>query len=171
LKVPATGILIVLMINSLFVYSSPLKKIPHTIPAGKRNMQPDTTMKALSPKKEGNQPVKAENTDTTPLDESLVVSYSKKKNEAAHPQTGWANFKKYIQDKAVSPDGKTGDTELSFTVNTNGALSDFKIIKSLGDRTDKTAIEIIKNGPSWVGQADGPKPVTLKVTFVKALNP
>jgi len=158
--------LIVLMISSLLVYSSPLKKISHTIPAGKTSMQSDTTTKAApSQKKEENQAVKAVNTDATPLDESLVITYSKKKSEGAHPKTGWASFRKYIQDKAISPDGKTGDAELSFTVSANGALSDFKIIKSLGERTDKTAIEIIKNGPSWVGQADGAKPVTLTVQF------
>ncbi len=160
------------MISSLLVYSSPLKKTPPTIPADKTSVEPDTTTKATpSQKREDNQAVKAENTDATPLDESLVITYSKKKNEGAHPQTGWANLKKYIQGKAVSPDGTTGDAELSFTVNPNGVLSDFKIIKSLGDKADKTAIEIIKNGPSWVGQADGTKPVTLTVTFVKALNP
>ena len=127
LRIPATGMLIVLMISSLLVYSSPLKKISHTVPTRKTSVQPDTTMKAApSQKKEQNQAVKTDNTDATPLDESLVITYSKKKNEGAfHPKTGWANFKKYIQDKAISPDGKTGDAELSFTVSTNGALSDF----------------------------------------------
>lgn len=166
MRIPAAGMLIILMISGFFVYSSPIKKVSYAIPAGKINVERDTTTKATtSQKKEENQAIKAVNTDATPLDESLVITYSKKKNEDARPQTGWANFKKYIQDKAISQDGKTGDAELSFTVNTNGALSDFKITKSLGDKTDKAAIEIIKNGPSWIGQADGPKAVTLTVQF------
>ena len=84
------------MISSLWVYSNPLKNIPHAIPAGKTIVQPsplkqapvdklvnvvahDTTMKAApSPKKEENQVFKAENADATPLDESLVMAYSKK---------------------------------------------------------------------------------------------
>jgi TonB family protein len=79
------------------------------------------------------------------------------------------NFENYIKDKAISPDGKTGTVKLSFTIGGNGALSDFKIIKSLSDAADKTAIDLVKNGPAWSSEANGqPKTVEVKIRFHKA---
>ncbi|MDB4925188.1 MAG: hypothetical protein JWR23_1244 [Mucilaginibacter sp.] len=107
-------------------------------------------------------------TDATPLDESLVMTYSAQKKSAQKtgPQPGWEIFEKYINDSAISPDGKTGTVEVSFTVNNNGKLNDFKVTKNLSEAADKKAIEIIKNGPEWVGEANAePKAVTVKVQF------
>lgn len=107
-------------------------------------------------------------TDATPLDESLVMTYStqKKSTQKAGPQPGWEIFEKYINDNAISPDGKTGTVEVSFTVNNNGKLNDFKATKNLSDAAGKKAIEIIKDGPEWIGETNAePKAVTVKVQF------
>ena len=88
--------------------------------------------------------------------------------EAAHPANGWADFKKYLKDNAKSPDGKTGLVKISFTVNEYGALSDFKIKKSLGAETDNAAIQLIQNGPYWLTNTDHkPETVTIRVKFAK----
>jgi TonB family protein len=113
---------------------------------------------------------KPKSKDTTPFDEAMVMAYTAKKkinNEAdARPQPGWDSFEKYIQDKAVASAGKTGAVQLSFIVNANGKLSDFKIIENLDDADNKAAIDMIKNGPAWMPAPGGiAKEVTVKVDF------
>ena len=88
--------------------------------------------------------------------------------EAAHPTNGWSDFKKYLKDNAKSPDGKAGVVKVSFTVDEYGALSDFKIKKGLGDKTDNAAIQLIQNGPHWLTNTDHkPETVTVRVKFAK----
>jgi TonB family protein len=140
-----------------------------------------------------------DNNVVTPLDESLVLDYAgkkkglaktdnaatvksvtssetvivnpaaNKKTNAVHPQTGWVDFEKYIYEKAVSPDGKIGMVKLSFTVNTDGTLADFKVIKSVSAVADQRAIDIVKNGPGWMGESNGQARImTNTVQFHKA---
>ena len=110
------------------------------------------------------------------LSEVVVVGYGTNKKqdddqqqyEAAHPANGWSDFKKYLKDNAKSPDGKAGVVKVSFTVDEYGALSDFKIKKSLGDETDNAAIQLIQNGPHWLTNTDHkPETVTVRVKFAK----
>jgi len=84
----------------------------------------------------------------------------------AKPQTGWSSFKKYLQTNATLPDGATGNVTVSFTVGADGSLNDFKIKKSLNTVADQKAIDLIKNGPSWIGNNNHkPETVTVKVKF------
>ena len=113
---------------------------------------------------------------SSPLDESLVMDFAAKKkldtkantsltNEEVYPKVGWNDFEKYINALA-STDGKTGNVQLSFVVNSNGSLSDFKVINGLSESADAKAIELVKNGPSWVGNTAVPsKQVTVTVKF------
>jgi len=84
----------------------------------------------------------------------------------AKPETGWSSFKKYLQTNANLPDGTTGNVNVSFTVGADGSLSDFKIKKSLNAVADQKAIDLIKNGPSWIGNNNHKvETVTVKVKF------
>lgn len=88
--------------------------------------------------------------------------------ENAHPQNNWSSFKKYLQSNAILPDGTIGNVNVSFTVGADGSLSDFKIKKSLNATADQKAIDLIKNGPSWIGNNNHkPEQVTIKVKFQK----
>ncbi|WP_419700681.1 carboxypeptidase-like regulatory domain-containing protein [Mucilaginibacter sp. NFX135] len=112
---------------------------------------------------------------TNSLNEVVVVGYDGKKDadgepiaESAHPQNNWSSFKKYLQANATLPDGTTGNVNVSFTVDADGSLSDFKIKKSLNSIADQKAIDLIKNGPSWIGNNNHkPETVTVKVKFQK----
>jgi TonB family protein len=104
----------------------------------------------------------------------VVVGYGVKKDadepaaENAHPQDGWSSFKKYLQTNTFLPDGTTGSVSVTFTVDTNGTLSDFKVKKSLNASADQKAIDLIKAGPSWLGNNNRkPEQVTVKVKFQK----
>ena len=109
------------------------------------------------------------------LSEVVAVGYGAKKDadgehaaESAHPQDGWSSFKKYLQTNAFLTDGTTGSVSVAFTVDTAGTLSDFKIKKSLDATADQKAIDLIKAGPSWVGNNNHkPEQVTVKVKFQK----
>jgi hypothetical protein len=86
--------------------------------------------------------------------------------EDAHPQDGWHAYDEYLKKNGQSPDGKTGKVKVSFMVAADGSLSQFKITKSLSDAADKKAIDLITNGPAWVGSNDGkPKEAKVSVSF------
>lgn len=100
---------------------------------------------------------------------SEVAIVNKNERQTAHPAEDWAAFKKYIETGAVSPDGNKGTVKLSFIVNSTGSLSDFKVLKGVSDATDKKAIELIQNGPKWIGNANGkPEEVKVKIDFKQA---
>ncbi|HEY9196252.1 MAG TPA: carboxypeptidase-like regulatory domain-containing protein, partial [Mucilaginibacter sp.] len=87
---------------------------------------------------------------------------------AAHPQMGWGSLKKYLQTNAVLPDGTTGTVTVTFTVFPSGITDEFSVKKGLNEIADQKAIELIKNGPSWVGSTNNkPEVVTVKVKFQK----
>ncbi|MBB6130332.1 carboxypeptidase-like regulatory domain-containing protein [Mucilaginibacter lappiensis] len=110
------------------------------------------------------------------LNEVVVTGYGSKKDDDltepvsqnAHPQNNWSDFKKYLQSNAVLPDGSIGNVSVSFTVAADGSLNDFKIKKGLNTVADQKAIDLIKNGPSWIGNNNHkPEQVTVKVKFQK----
>jgi TonB family protein len=101
------------------------------------------------------------------LGEVVVTGYGKTNNDAvfenAHPTKGWLALRKYLKENAIAIDGKPGKVRLSFTVNGNGELSDFKILKSLNKDADAKAIDLLQNGPDWTAVSDH-KPQVVKVT-------
>jgi hypothetical protein len=105
----------------------------------------------------------------------VVVTTSKRDDDngdvsvtAAHPQLGWGSLKKYLQTNAVLPDNTTGTVTVTFTVFPSGIIDEFSVKKSLNETADQKAIELIKNGPSWVGSTNNkPEVVTVKVKFQK----
>jgi outer membrane biosynthesis protein TonB len=108
------------------------------------------------------------------LSEVVVTGYSVKKNndgEAAdvvdaHPKDGWHSYNQYLKQNATSPDGKTGKVKVSFMVAADGSLSQFKVTKSLSDTADKKAVDLITNGPVWIGGTDGKaKEVSVSISF------
>lgn len=87
---------------------------------------------------------------------------------AAHPEAGWSAFKRYLQEKAISPDGKKGIVKLSFMISANGKVYDIKTIKNLSTDADQKARELINQGPNWAASSTGnPEKVTIKVHFNK----
>ncbi|WP_162996646.1 carboxypeptidase-like regulatory domain-containing protein [Mucilaginibacter celer] len=115
--------------------------------------------------------------DKSALSEVVVSAYGRKRDDddsdapavvAAHPQLGWSALKKYLQTNAVLPDGTTGTVTVIFTVFPSGIIDEFGIKKGLNETANQKAIELIKNGPSWVGNTNHkPEQVTVKVKFQK----
>ncbi|SDT54692.1 TonB protein C-terminal [Mucilaginibacter mallensis] len=101
------------------------------------------------------------------LSEVVVTGYSGEPQQSqARPSNGWDEFEKYLKENAISPDGKTGTVKVSFMVNTDNSLSNFKVIKGIRAKTDTAAIELIKNGPDWLKNSNNkPEKVKLRVKF------
>jgi TonB family protein len=104
------------------------------------------------------------------LSEVVVVGYGSTNTDFepqnAQPQQGWSTFNTYIKENAKPVNGKTGVVRLSFVVNANRTLSNFKILKSLSDEADKAAIKLIEDGPDWVPNTNGkPETVRLRISF------
>lgn len=93
-------------------------------------------------------------------------SMASKRSVDAHPKTGWKAFNSYLSKNAVSPDGQTGKVNLSFIVDGQGNLNDFKVLTGVSTATDQKAIDLVNKGPAWLGNADGqPHEVKLTVEF------
>jgi TonB-dependent SusC/RagA subfamily outer membrane receptor len=110
------------------------------------------------------------NPSSASLSEVVVTGYGNPKNEAesARPQNGWRKFNQYLKENAKPVNGKTGVVRLSFVVNANHTLSDFKILKSLNPETDKAAIKLIQDGPDWLPNTNAkPETVRLRIRFKK----
>jgi TonB family protein len=72
---------------------------------------------------------------------------------AAYPG-GATKFAAYIKSRLSYPEqaiksGIEGTVEISFMVNKDGSLSDFKILQGLGYGCDDAVIDILKNSPKW----------------------
>jgi|GEM_PF-934566 len=70
------------------------------------------------------------------------------------PKGGFDKLESYIQKnirypKAAKAANIEGKVVLEFSIQTNGALSNFKIIESLGYGCDEEAIRLLKEGPKW----------------------
>jgi hypothetical protein len=52
---------------------------------------------------------------------------------------------------------------VQFTVQINGQLGDFEILKGIGYGCDDEVIRLIKQGPAWEPTKKGNQPVTDKV--------
>ena len=74
--------------------------------------------------------------------------------EQAHPINGMADFYKFIGQNIKYPiearqKGIEGRVFVSFMVDETGKLSDFKLIRGIGDGCDEEAIRVLKLSPDW----------------------
>lgn len=87
-------------------------------------------------------------------------------NLQARPSAGWDDFIGYLHHNAISPDGKSGIVKLSFKVNADNSLGDFKVIKGLSPQANNFAIKLVKDGPEWYSAADDKvQTVTISIKF------
>nr|WP_242695810.1 carboxypeptidase-like regulatory domain-containing protein [Pedobacter sp. SYSU D00873] len=108
------------------------------------------------------------------LNEVAVVRYGSKKdnddladnqNREVAPANGWEEYNKYIKENAIVSKGQKGTVVLSFSVSSNGSLSDFKIIKTDRPSLNLQAIKLVSDGPQWRGPKAGTQKVRLRIKF------
>lgn len=108
------------------------------------------------------------------LAEVIVADYNKKVNDGdttlkrAHPKNGWGNYRKYLKTSEGFSVGAVGLVKLSFEVDHEGNISNIKVLEGLTDLANKKAIELVTDGPVWIGNTSGaPEKVTFKIKFLK----
>lgn len=100
--------------------------------------------------------------DVTELAEVVVAGYGSVREglpvestfEFAHPVGGKRAYKRYLEKNLQYPqqalvNSVEGKVTVQFTVETTGRLSDFRIIKGIGNGCDEEVIRLIKEGPKW----------------------
>jgi TonB family protein len=100
--------------------------------------------------------------DVSQLGEVVVTGYSPYPKEEGHepviklatPAGGIRAYDKYLKNSLRYPqealDNKVkGRVTLTFTVNTDGSLDDFNVLKGLGFGCDEEVIRLVKSGPKW----------------------
>ena len=101
------------------------------------------------------------------LSEVVVVGYETQKKSSpiiAGPKNSWANFRKYLDNGAKLSNNKHGEVQLKFVIQTDGKLTDFKILKSFNAVADEKAVNLVLDYPGgWNGSTDK-IPQTAKVT-------
>jgi hypothetical protein len=112
-----------------------------------------------------------ENPDSNSLSEVAVSGVMIAKSEMPEPVDGWLKYKKYIAERVKTASANinaNGIIKLDFLVDTDGRLSNFKVIKGLTEEANALAVKIIQNGPPWKPSASGkPEEVQVEVDFLK----
>lgn len=86
--------------------------------------------------------------------ESVVGSGARKDSARPQPEGGYATFEDYLARQIRYPDlarqrQVAGTVGLEFTVEPDGTLTNFKVLKSLGYGCDEEAIRVLQQGPKW----------------------
>lgn len=86
-------------------------------------------------------------------------------------QGGDANtFSKWVNSKLVYPEiakenGVQGRVTLQFTVNTDGSVSDVKVLRGVDSSLDKEAVRIVSSSPKWTPGRQRDRAVKVTYTF------
>ncbi len=86
-------------------------------------------------------------------------------------QGGDANtFTKWVFSKIVYPEiakenGVQGRVTLQFTIDTDGAVKNVKVLRGVDSSLDKEAVRVVSSSPKWKPGMQRNKPVKVKYTF------
>jgi len=80
---------------------------------------------------------------------------------------GLTAFYKYIAENFKAPDeeGFSGKMMVSFIVETDGSLSNIKVLKDIGYGTSAEAIRVLKASPKWIPGKQNGKPVRVEYSM------
>lgn len=115
-------------------------------------------------------------TDVSQLSEVVITGYSpagvdpnrEPVMKLAQPAGGLRAYDKYLKNSLHYPqqaleNNVKGRVTVSFTVNTDGTLAEFNVLKGLGFGCDEEVIRLVKNGPKWSPTTQDGNPVESEV--------
>jgi TonB family protein len=75
--------------------------------------------------------------------------------DLAHPENGSRAYKQYLEKNIRYPEqAKSNKVEgrvtVEFTIEPNGSLTNFTVIRGIGSGCDEELIRLIKEGPKWI---------------------
>ena len=94
---------------------------------------------------------------------ALVEEKPKFQGGGANTFSAWVN-KNLNYPEIAKENGVQGRVTLQFTVNTDGSVSDVKVLRGVDSSLDKEAVRIVSQSPKWTPGKQRERPV--KVTYV-----
>ena len=94
---------------------------------------------------------------------ALVEEKPKFQGGDANSFSAWVN-KNLNYPEIAKENGVQGRVTLQFTVNTDGSVSDVKVLRGVDSSLDKEAVRIVSQSPKWTPGKQRERPV--KVTYV-----
>ena len=94
---------------------------------------------------------------------ALVEEKPKFQGGDANTFSAWVN-KNLNYPEIAKENGVQGRVALQFTVNTDGSVSDVKVLRGVDSSLDKEAVRIVSQSPKWTPGKQRERPV--KVTYV-----
>jgi len=100
--------------------------------------------------------------DVAQLSEVVVTGSGTQNGESlpptvdlAHPEIGNRAFKQYLEKNIRYPqqakiNSVEGRVTVEFTIEPNGSLTNFNVIRGIGSGCDEELIRLIKEGPKWI---------------------
>jgi len=88
----------------------------------------------------------------------------------AEPADGWENYNTYIANNVDIPDeilkkGLHGEVGITFDINPDGAITNIRVDKSMGNDYDEAAKRLIQQGPQWKVKKGKNSSARIKVKF------
>lgn len=79
-------------------------------------------------------------------------------------------FSKWVNSRLVYPEiakenGLSGRVTLSFTIKTDGTLSDVKVLRGVDPSLDQEAVRVVKSSPKWTPGKQRDRAVAVSYTF------
>jgi len=101
----------------------------------------------------------------TPIKKDEQVIYGEVPYSYPQFPGGNSALAKFIEDNLRYPEGEScaqGRVVISFVVERDGSLSDFKVVKSIGEPYDDEALRVAKLMPKWVPARTGGKTTVVR---------
>ena len=79
-------------------------------------------------------------------------------------------FSKWVNERLVYPEiakenGVSGRVTLQFTVNTDGSVSNIKVLRGVDPSLDKEAVRVVSMSPKWTPGKQRDRAVKVTYTF------
>ena len=79
-------------------------------------------------------------------------------------------FSKWVNERLVYPEiakenGVQGRVTLQFTINTDGSVSDVKVLSGVDPSLDKEAVRVVSMSPKWTPGKQRGQAVSVTLTF------
>jgi protein TonB len=95
---------------------------------------------------------------------TIVEEKPKFMNGDENTFTKWV-FERLIYPELAKENGVQGRVSVSFLVNTDGTVSDVKVLRGVDASLDKEAIRVISSSPKWQPGRQRGKPVKVRYVF------
>ena len=87
----------------------------------------------------------------------------------ANAFTKWV-FSKIVYPEIAKENGVQGRVTLQFTIDTDGSVTNVKVLRGVDSSLDKEAVRVVSSSPKWKPGMKRNKPVKVKYTFPVVFN-